>query len=397
VPNPELYKWYSADEAISFFGSPDAGRHLCNGQWVIFPKIAICLTEIGPTSKHKPKHKSYFGSGAQFCWVADQPYHVSDSPLAHFVPEEATASRNKDCAIRLFVRPPQAQKYLYPGELAPSYVLQFSLRENRGIATFKLEPTLPSSVWVQLGPLRLGDLDVVALDHALDRLRQPTTVHDRLAILQRLIEFWPGPIRPEDGMTDAEMTSQPLPLPLCWWYRFAGKRTEIMSGQNILFVPRDFQNRHRMLQIVNDRLLFYVENQGVYQWSTLTEGDDPPVFGCFEGRGRWAKERVTLSEHLILMCLFEAVMCQANYGASAAWLDEDQLAAVVAEVPPIAIRPLRWGGTRFFAGQGAFVCVADNPADDEKRWYSVSVGAKTEQPLQFLKPLVDEKWEWVAL
>src|SRR5262249_32455136 len=188
---------------------------------------------------------------------------------------------------------------------------------------------------------------------------------------------------------DAEMTSQPLPLPLRWWYRFAGKRTEIMSGQNILFVPRDFQNRHRMLQIVNDRLLFYVENQGVYQWSTLTEGDDPPVFGRFEGRGRWAKERVTLSEHLILMCLFEAVMCQANYGASAAWLDEDQLAAVVAEVPPIAIRPWRWGGTRFFAGQGAFVCVADNPADDEKRWYSVSVGAKTEQPLQFLKPLVD--------
>src|SRR5262249_8559838 len=139
---------------------------------------------------------------------------------------------------------------------------QFSLRENRGIATFKLEPTLPSSVWVQLGPLRLGDLDVVALDHALDRLRQPTTVHDRLAILQRLIEFWHGPIPPEDGMTDAEMTSQPLPLPLRWWYRFAGKRTEIMSGQNILFVPRDFQNRHRMLQIVNDRLLFLRREPG---------------------------------------------------------------------------------------------------------------------------------------
>src|SRR5262249_12896422 len=177
---------------------------------------------------------------------------------------------------------------------------------------------------------------VVALDHALDRLRQPTSVHDRLAILQNLIEFWHGPIRPEDGMTDAEMTSLPLPLPLRWWYRFAGKRAEIMSGQNILFVPRDFQNRHRMLQIVNDRLLFYVENQGVYQWSTLQHGDDSPVFGRFEGRGRWAKEQVTLSEHLILMCLFEAVMCHANYGASAAWLDEDQLGAMVAEGPPIA-------------------------------------------------------------
>jgi hypothetical protein len=82
--------------------------------------------------------------------------------------------------------------------------------------------------------------DVAALDQALDRLRRPTTVHDHLIILRRLVEFWHGPIRPEDGMTDAEMTSQPLPLPLHWWYRFAGKRSEIMSGQNILFVPRDF-------------------------------------------------------------------------------------------------------------------------------------------------------------
>jgi hypothetical protein len=56
--------------------------------------------------------------------------------------------------------------------------------------------------------------NVAAIDRALDRLRQPTTVHDRLAILQELIEFWHGPIRPEDGMTDAEMTSQLLPLPL---------------------------------------------------------------------------------------------------------------------------------------------------------------------------------------
>jgi hypothetical protein len=131
---------------------------------------------------------------------------------------------------------------------------------------------------MQLNHTRLSP-DVAALDQALDRLRQPTTVHDRLGILQQLVEFWHGPIRPEDGMRDAEMTSLPLPLPLHRWYRWAGKRSEIMSGQNILFVPRDFQNKNRMLQVINGRLLFYVENQGVYQWSTLQHGDDPPVFG----------------------------------------------------------------------------------------------------------------------
>lgn len=83
--------------------------------------------------------------------------------------------------------------------------------------------------------------NVAAIDRALDRLRQPTTVHDRLAILQELIEFWHGPIRPEDGMTDAEMTSQPLPLPLRWWYRFAGKRSEIMSGQTFCLCHATFR------------------------------------------------------------------------------------------------------------------------------------------------------------
>src|SRR6202034_116352 len=140
-------------------------------------------------------------SGARFCWVADRPYHVSDAALAQFVPTEVTARRNA-YAIRLFVRPRGSEKYLYAGELAPSYVMQFSLDEDRGLACYGLTPTLPSRVWVELGGLRLGDVDVATLDSALDRLRQPTTVQDRLDVLRQLVNFWHGPIRPEDGMTD---------------------------------------------------------------------------------------------------------------------------------------------------------------------------------------------------
>ena len=172
----------------------------------------------------------------------------------------ATAWRRHEYTIELFVRPPREGKYLYAGKLAPSYVMPYSSDGDCGMAAFRLEPTLPSSIWVQLGGIRLGDQNVAGLDQALARLRQQTTVHDRLAILQQLVQFWHGPIRPEDGLSDAEMTSPPIPLPLRWWYRFAGKRSEIMSGQNILFAPRDFETR-RMLQIVNDRLLFYVENK----------------------------------------------------------------------------------------------------------------------------------------
>jgi hypothetical protein len=397
VANPELYKWYSVEEAVSCFGSPDDARYLCDDQWVILPKTAICLAEIGPHSKHKPADTSYFSDGARFCWLADRPYEVSNSPLAHFVPDEATAWRRKEYTLWLFVRPPHVQKYIYVGKLSPSHVLVFSRHENRGIATFGLEPTLPSDVGMQLGVLKPGKIDVATLDRALGRLRHPATVDDRIAILRQLIEFWHGPIRPEDGMSDTEITSLPMPLPLRWWYGFAGKRAEIMSCQNILFVPRDFTNPHRMLRIVNDRLLFYVENQGVHQWSTLQHGDDPPVFSRREGRGRWAKEAMTLFQHLILMCLFEAVTCHAHYRAHASWLDEDRLAAVIANISPLAIQPWRWGGMRFFVEKGVFVCVADNPADDLKKWYSVTVAAATEQPLQFLKPLIDDRWDSLAL
>lgn len=199
-------------------------------------------------------------------------------------------------------------------------------------------------------------------------------------------------------MSDAEMTSQRLPLPLRWWYRWAGKRSEIMSGQNFLLVPRDYQNKYRMLQVTNGRLLFYVENQGVYQWSTLQHGDDPPVFGRYEGRGRWAKEGVTLSEHLILMCSFEAVMCHARYEASAAQLEERKLREIVGHIPPLAIGRWRWGNTTFFASRGAFMNVAENcPPNGSKGYYSVWIGAKTPEPLQFLTPLVDASWERVAL
>jgi hypothetical protein len=38
-----------------------------------------------------------------------------------------------------------------------------------------------------------------------------------------------------------------------------------------------------------------------------------------------------------------------------------------------------------------------NDIIDVKRYYSVKIGAKTEHPLQFLKPFLNDKWEHVAV
>ncbi len=47
MPDPKLYAWYSAEEAIALFGSPDEAQRLRDDQWVIFENTAICLTVVG--------------------------------------------------------------------------------------------------------------------------------------------------------------------------------------------------------------------------------------------------------------------------------------------------------------------------------------------------------------
>jgi hypothetical protein len=108
--------------------------------------------------------------------VANKPYRVSDSIGATFVPAEILPSRERKHPIRLFARRSGAERYLYVGELDSPSILVKSLDAEIGAAHFKVSPSVPSRVLVELGALKLGDLDFTAVDTALEPLRQPTTV-----------------------------------------------------------------------------------------------------------------------------------------------------------------------------------------------------------------------------
>jgi hypothetical protein len=386
MTQPELYRPYTSGEIAALFGVSLAGASLCNGQWLIFPDAVICCVDVG-----QGPEKSFFKTGACFRWVADRPYHVS-SKLPHFLPGQVMGAAREACPILLFARGPDDADFLYLGELEPAHFCKLPTGSHHGTADFALRPALPSALWERLGAAPLGSLDIASVDRALELLRGPTTVEDRLQVLSVLVEFWHSPIRPEDGISDLQLEG--LPLPLRWWYRRAGRRIDIMTGQNILFSPADEPHQSWPLTVKAGKLCFYLENQGVYQWSTLPQGDDPPVFGRYERTDPWQKEGMTLSEHLILACLFEAVTCHARYGASAACLEEEKLREITRRIPPVAIAPWRWlNGVRFFAGQGAFMHVAG----DARSGRSVFIGAKTEQPLQFSKPYIDGSWEYVGI
>ena len=335
MTEPRLYGRYDRSEAVTLFGSEAEARSLCDGQWVVFPDVVLCLAGVGGPPRH-----SHFGNGSSFCWVADKPYRVNDDGHARFLPREVVGPQAEVRKIHLFVRGAGSGRYLYVGEVGPSHRYGFSGYDSHGEASFDLRPTLPSGVWAVVGGFRPGDPDHAAVDAALDRLRSPIGVEERLGVLRQLVEYWHGPIRPEDGFGEKDLEGLVFPYPLRCWYRWAGRRTKVMSGQNTLLGPCE-------VIIRDDLLVFYGENQWCYEWATLFEGDDPPVFGRSEATDPWEPEGITLSEHLILACLFEGVMAHSPYGASASWLGASALDGIIEHIPP---SPSARGGGAVRAG-----------------------------------------------
>jgi hypothetical protein len=377
MSEPRLYEEYERREIIDLFGSEEEAKCLCDAQWVVFSGAVLCFAVVGDPPRH-----SHFRTSSSFCWVASKPYRVDTDEHITFVPREARQGSVAGRPIHLFVRKEDSGRYVYVGELANPCRFTLGGKDNCGEAYFDLRPALASDVWIALGGLRPGKLDPVSLDEALARLHHGVNVEERFWVLRQLVGYWHDPIRPEDGFSARELEAFTIPYPLRWWYRWAGRRTGIMCGQNFLLNPD-------RLTIEDGLLRFYVENQCCYQWATHPEGDDPPVFGREASSDSWEPEGITLSEHLILACLFEAIMCHSPYGA--ATVGAEDLDRIIAHIPPIALNPWRWAGlTRFYAKDGAFMYTMQ---EDESVW----IGARTEHPLQFLKLLIDGRWDYVAV
>jgi hypothetical protein len=233
-------------------------------------------------------------------------------------------------------------------------------------------------------------MNLTEIDNSFALLHIYKSTESRLQILKQLVEFWHGSILPEDGIPVAEIENIQMPQILRWWYEWAGNRPDIMSGQNIFVKPSE-------LQFHQGRVVFHVENQGVYLWSTLPGGEDPPVFGRYSDEQQWIPEGIQLSEHLINTCLFEGLLCHAPYSASVSHVSDEKLQELIKVIPPIPIKGWRWsGGSGFYTMRGVFMHVANFEASDGIG-HSVWVGAKEREALEIVKPFIDETWEHVEV
>jgi hypothetical protein len=124
------------------------------------------------------------------------------------------------------------------------------------------------------------------MEHIMDPIIPDSSTDARMDALERFLQRYLGPRRPEFGAPEDEVRSIDMPAPLQRLFRFAGR----WPGQN----PRStFANRFCMqdtlcalrakehappLQLMDNLLVFVWENQGVWVAATERAGTDPPVW-----------------------------------------------------------------------------------------------------------------------
>ena len=174
----------------------------------------------------------------------------------------------------------------------------------------------------------------------------------------RFLERVYGPLKPEDGISADLLDGWPMPGRLREFYAHAGRR--FSGGQNEFLTPAD-PDRVRLWRVEphqGDKLIFYIENQHVYEWATTTDGDDPPVWYREPGSANWERERAPLSLFILQALRLNHALYHVPAGA---WRDSDvradelaRLEADLVEVPPGPFAPFQ---ERFYAGDDVVLMV----------------------------------------
>jgi hypothetical protein len=200
--------------------------------------------------------------------------------------------------------------------------------------------------------------------------------------VERFAYAWHGP---PQGEASADGATPDVPEPLRRFYDVAIRWPNLIV-QNSLVRPAER---------VGDRVVFYVENQGLCSWMTSSSrGDDAPVW-AEASEGEVLIEDEPLSRFLVTVAILEAVFGSPE-GASAAWLHRDRLRTGLGQLRRLPFAPWRGfpEGATFYASDDllALSCVNATPESDEYR--SVWIGARDRFALAALDSIMDESWEY---
>ena len=238
-----------------------------------------------------------------------------------------------------------------------------------------------------------------------DRRGQPGSPLWQAAVMQELLDVagdslerflvrWYGP--PDQAAARPPNGPIAVPCPLQDYYELTSRWSRPLAVQNHLLGPDE-------VQVQDGKLVFWVENQGVWVWACDRAGDDPLVFDRENEPGApWQPTGAALSEFLLQVAVFEAVM-GARLFAAGAGLTPGQLDAALAPLRPLPMSAWHWpaGEHRLYAGPGLLAFAGPNPRPGETAQTATErelfLAAQDAEHLDYARGLegVDwDAWSW---
>jgi len=164
--------------------------------------------------------------------------------------------------------------------------------------------------------------------------------------VRRFFGNWYGP---PDRTGEIPGEAERLPGPLQAWYEAASSYSSPVTFHNRILDP-DEVDEH------DGKLVFWLENQEVYEWAADPDDDDPLVYERATVDGEpWHPTGVRLSAFLVSVAVFEAVL-SAEHSLHAADLTEAERGDLLAPLRPLPM-PGPTVGAQLYAGEGLLAFV----------------------------------------
>ena len=293
------------------------------------------------------EHGGAMPSPAEIAWRRDLP------PLA------------KSAPVRVFHRDGGTATYLG----AATVQKKGPPRPDGFRVVLRLEEALAPEAWKRLVE-RANEPPPPAPEEALAQLPKNATAASRLDALRIFASRWFG--------VAADAPERPLagvPLPLRVLHGLVDARAVCRQDR---FVPAE------ELRLDDDgKLVFFVENQGVYAWATDDDADDPPVSRRLREHGApWVHESDSLAAFVAQALVREAIW-GAPFDARHEALDARRLSRLAKRVPLLPLPPWRASRERFYGGGGVIGFASPNGPE-----FTVHLGARDRAALESLEDLV---------
>jgi hypothetical protein len=222
-----------------------------------------------------------------------------------------------------------------------------------------------------------------------------------MSLENRLLPLSAGPLDAHFDVLDAILRS---------WFALSPRRISVEPHMMMPDPLREFYSRFggvlptaawqnqllpaNRLATADGKLVFAIENQGVYSWAVAPHADSSSVWGRFEDTDPWEAEDPQLSLFLLQFVLFEAIL-SAPHGAAAACLGKAATAALLDEFTELPFGAWRWPlyPSRFFVRREALLFVCSNDGDANSVW----IAALDADHVSFARPHVSDAWEDVRL